>query len=50
MAQCFREIFAFHAAGEVQAPPSATVPLADWRKAFEAIESRTATERLVLLP
>jgi NADPH2:quinone reductase len=50
VAQGYREIFAFHAAGQVTAPPAAALPLDDWRKAFEAIGSRSSTERLVLLP
>jgi NADPH2:quinone reductase len=50
MRQCFEEIFAFWSAGKIKAPPSTTMPLADYAKAMHAIEARTAKGRIVLLP
>lgn len=50
MRQCFQEIFALWEAGRIHAPPSQTLPLADYAKAMHAIEARTATKRLVLVP
>ena len=50
MRQCFQEIFAFWEAGKIHAPPSRTLPLGDYAKAMHAIEARTATGRMVLVP
>jgi NADPH2:quinone reductase len=50
VAQCYREVFAFHTEGRIPPPPSTSVPLADWRTAVEKLGSRAATERLLLRP
>lgn len=50
MQQCFAEIFAFWEQGKVKAPPSRTMPLADYAKAMHMIERRQTRERIVLLP
>ena len=50
MRQCFAEIFAFWEQGKVRAPPSQTLPLADYATAMHAIERREAAGRYVLLP
>lgn len=50
MRDCFTEIFAFWEQGKVKAPPSITMPLADYAKAMHMIERREARERIVLVP
>lgn len=50
VAQCYREVFAFHAEGRIAPPSSTTVPLSDWRTAVEKLASRAAPQRLLLRP
>nr|WP_239028363.1 NADPH:quinone oxidoreductase family protein [Pseudonocardia acidicola] len=50
VAECYREVFTFHEQGLVAAPLSTTVPLADWKVAFRAVQAGGATSRQVLLP
>ncbi len=50
MQQCFDEIFRFYVDGKIKAPPSRTMPLADYAKAMHMIEGRQTSQRLVLLP
>jgi NADPH2:quinone reductase len=50
VAQCYREVFAFHAEGRITPPLSTVLPLADWRTAVEKLGSRAASERLLLRP
>jgi NADPH2:quinone reductase len=50
MGECYRELFEFYVAGKIDAPPSTTLPLSEWRTATRMVEERTATGRLVLLP
>jgi NADPH2:quinone reductase len=50
MARCYREIFEFYGAGQVQAPPSTTLPLSAWKTALQTVEARKASTRLILLP
>ncbi len=50
MRECFEEIFRFYVEGKVKAPPSQTMPLADYARAMHMIESRQTGKRLVLLP
>lgn len=50
MQQCFDEIFHFYVGGKIKAPPSRTMPLADYAKAMHMIEGRQTSHRLVLLP
>ena len=47
---CYEEIFAFWTAGRIKAPPSVTMPLADFAKGLHMIAVRKATKRIVLLP
>lgn len=50
MRQCFEEIFRFWVEGKVKAPPSMTMPLADYARAMHMIEARQTRERIVLVP
>jgi NADPH2:quinone reductase len=50
MQQCFDEIFRFVVDGKIKAPPSQTMPLADYATAMHMIEQRQTSKRLVLLP
>jgi NADPH2:quinone reductase len=50
VAQCYREVFAFHAEGRITPPLSTVLSLADWRTAVEKLGSRAASERLLLRP
>lgn len=50
VAQAYRETFAFHDQGMITPPPHVSVPIDDWRTAFEKVGSRSAQERLLLVP
>jgi NADPH2:quinone reductase len=50
MAQCYRELFALHEKGKLNPGVVTKRPLAEFKDAFRAIETRTATGRIVLLP
>ncbi|WP_214367778.1 NADPH:quinone oxidoreductase family protein [Pseudonocardia sp. H11422] len=50
VAECYREVFAFHQQGLVTAPPSTTVALAEWKTAFRTVDAGGATRRQVLVP
>lgn len=46
----YDEIFRFFEDGELTAPSTRVMPLGEWRDAMRALESRTARDRLVLVP
>jgi NADPH2:quinone reductase len=50
VAACFAEIFSLYAAGKLKPAPAETYPLARFAEALQAIQTRKARGRVVLLP
>jgi NADPH:quinone reductase len=50
MAECFRQLFRLVDERRIRPPRHTTVPLTDWRAALEAVQSRRAQSRIVLVP
>jgi NADPH2:quinone reductase len=50
MGECYRELFELYEAGKIRALSATARPLGEWKEALQAVETRTATSRLVLLP
>ncbi|QLQ09206.1 MAG: NADPH:quinone oxidoreductase family protein [Nocardioidaceae bacterium] len=48
--QCYAEVFEFYTEGRLDLQQAQTWPLAHWRDAVQALESRSATGRVVLSP
>ena len=47
-ARCFDELFALYEAGEIEPPPTTTLPIEEFEAALSAIRDRTARGRIVL--
>ena len=50
VAQCYREVFELYEKGLLKPLPVTELPLSQFREALEAVKSRTAQGRMILLP